>query len=127
MPNAPEDFWPANLEDATLRTPVTVLREQAALLGPKTQQLVVAEVASTSSSANFMHTFYLAVPTLDNYRYELFRIQHGILLYPVVGIYRSIQTQLSSEEHLKDWLKKVLTSNETVRLIQALLAQARKV
>ena len=125
MPNEQVDFWP-DFTNASLRTPVTLLREQAALLGPKTQQLVVADVESMASGENFYHRFYLLVPTLDNYRYELFALSHSILLYPATVSYKSMGIHIENEEALKTWLKNVLSSKETTKIIEALLAQAKR-
>lgn len=38
MPDT-DDLWPSNIADSNLTTPVTILKEQAALLGEKTKQL----------------------------------------------------------------------------------------
>ena len=64
-------------------TPVSILREQAALLGDKTKQLVTGEVQMSTTGNLFVHSFYVAAPTL-NYRYELFRVQHPAAFYPLV-------------------------------------------
>ena len=45
MPDT-NDLWPANIADSNLTTPVTILKEQAALLGEKTRQLVKGEVVT---------------------------------------------------------------------------------
>src|SRR5881296_859505 len=76
------DLW-GEIQPPDVRTPVSILREQAALLGQKTKNLVEASVETTSSGGTFYHTFKLVAPALDNYTYQLFRIRHGIQLYPV--------------------------------------------
>ena len=40
------DLWPKDLRTTTMTTPVTILREQASLLGVKTRNIVRAEVRS---------------------------------------------------------------------------------
>ena len=35
-----DDLWPDNIAESNMVTPVAILREQAALLGDKTKQLV---------------------------------------------------------------------------------------
>ena len=43
-----DDLWPENIAESNMVTPVSILREQAALLGDKTKQLVTGEVQTTT-------------------------------------------------------------------------------
>jgi hypothetical protein len=79
------DLWPEQLEDDTMRSPVSVLQEQAALLGSKTKNLVQAEVEiGNTANDNFLYHFFIVAPTLNNYHYRLFSVEHGITLYPAL-------------------------------------------
>jgi hypothetical protein len=49
--------------DSNLVTPITILKEQAALLGEKTRQLVKGEVVTQTTGDVFVHYFYIAAPT----------------------------------------------------------------
>jgi hypothetical protein len=114
------DFW-GEIQTEDIRTPVAILREQAALLGPKTQNLVEAKVQTQPlQGGDFLHYFNLVVPALDNYTYRLFAVQHPMGLYPIVGMGRS----LANEEEFKTWLRETLSSPETKRIIANLIAQA---
>ena len=62
MPDT-NDLWPANIADSNLVTPITILKEQAALLGEKTRQLVKGEVVTQATGNLFVHYFYIAAPT----------------------------------------------------------------
>src|SRR2546422_72654 len=85
MPNETPDFWPTDLK-AAATAPVAILRQQAALLGQKTHNLVEAQVETVSSPPYLIHNFVLVAPSLDNYRFKLFRIHHEIApLYPVIA------------------------------------------
>jgi len=116
-----------------VRTPVSILREQAALLGKKTKGLVEATVDTDASGGSFIHRFKLVVPALDNYTYELFSISNGIDFYPVeaygfqnrlkFGSMVSMST-LRSEDEFLDWLQEILSSPETKKIIANILAQA---
>src|SRR5271166_3035486 len=121
------DFW-GEIGQEELRTPVTIMREQAALLGAKTQNVIEARVRTDAgvNSSWFVHHFDLIVPSLDNYSYELFRVQHQIELYPVntTGPSRE-QLRLETEEQFREWLRGKLSSSETKRIIANLLALAR--
>ena len=90
----PDDLWPEDIVHSSLIAPVTVLKEQAALLGEKSRQTVKAEVTSQSQAASsadgtaapFVHRFNIVAPTL-NYRHELFYISHGVSFYPLTLTY----------------------------------------
>ena len=119
-----DDLWPANLTESNLVTPVAILREQAALLGDKTKQLVTGEVQTQTTGNLFVHSFYVAAPTL-NYRYELFRVQHPAAFYPLVLTQGQTTTQLKSEEEFKNKLKEVFSSQLTLNVVHSILAQVR--
>jgi hypothetical protein len=146
---AQTDFW-GEIVPAQERTPLAILREQASLLGTKTKNLVEATVdTSVSPNGQFIHRFTLVVPSLSSYKYELFRIQHGVVSYPIsvtsevpaMPTIRELQTaplifgevlardltryrQLETEQEFVDWLRGKLSSPETKRIIANLLAQA---
>jgi hypothetical protein len=115
------DFW-GDVVQSEGRTPVAVLREQATLLGGKTQNVIEAKVDTEVSGRSFRHSFSLVVPALDNYTYQLFVIQHGVNLYPVTV--QNPYQELKTEEEFIDWLRQRLSSAETKKIIGNLLAQA---
>src|ERR1017187_2549555 len=116
------DFWGEILTAKVRRTPLVALREQAALLGPKTKNLVEATVDTRVSEGTFIHRFSLVVPVLDGYTYELFAVTHGIRLYPVRV--RETKLTLPSEAAFLSWLRRELSSAKTKTIIANLLAQA---
>lgn len=122
---AQTDFW-GDLAPAEVRTPVAIMREQAGLLGTKTQNLVEARVdteISRFANEQFSHSLDLVVPALD-YTYRLFTIRHGIGLYPItVRQGANANIQLDTEEEFVDWLRQKLSSAETKRIVASLLAQ----
>src|SRR5262245_24332447 len=104
-----DSLWP-KIELATPKSPVSILEEQASLLGSQTRNLVIAEVGVFHSSSTgfdtitareskpvkgwreevtaiqqppkFRYSFDLVGPALDHYRYQLFTVSYGIELYP---------------------------------------------
>jgi hypothetical protein len=128
---AQPDLW-GEIAPAAVRTPLAILREQAALLGPKTKNLVEATVTTRrdrfqgESIGEFVHHFNLVVPSLDGYTYELFHVTHGVNLYPVIipGGGPMLARPLKSEEEFLGWLRQELSSPNTKRIISNLLAQA---
>jgi hypothetical protein len=120
----PDDLWPSNIADANLTTPATILKQQAALLGEKTKQLVTGEVVTQTTGNLFVHSFYIAAPTLG-YKYELFQLHHGINFYPLTLKYLNTASQLPSEAAFKDKLKEILASQHTLNVVHSILAQVR--
>lgn len=136
------DLWPESLElvKPEPEGPVTILEEQAALLGKKTKNLVTAEVGVPSQfKGEIQYPFYLVAPQLNNYRYLLFSISYGILSsYPVnflldEEIVKEIQPQNSrfiisanSDLEFVDLLKKVLQSAKTRQLINSLRTRSNQ-
>lgn len=128
MSSVPDvDLWPKERFATDVVTPVSILRRQAALLGEKTQQLVTAEVFTSVVGDHATHFFRLVVPALDNYRYELFRVEHRVEeLYPITGYFLlSTARRMEDQTDFVGWLKDILSSNATLQRIDSLMAQAK--
>jgi hypothetical protein len=97
------------------------MREQAALLGAKTKNLVEASVSTYVIDGSILHSLDLVVPALDRYTYNLFTISHGPSIYPVKVRYRD--TQFETEQEFIEWLGEKLSSPETKRIVSNLLSQ----
>ena len=117
---ASTDLW-GEIEATQIRTPLVILREQAALLGRKTKNLVEASVRTHANGDTLRHSFDLVVPALDNYTYNLFTIVHGPSIYPVTVRYKD--TSLETEQEFIEWLGATLSSLETKRIVATLLSQ----
>ena len=76
------DLWPDDIEHTSVKAPVTILKEQGALLGRKTDNLVEGVVARDrrlfTEPGDFRYSFYLAAPALGDYRYRLLGILHSV-------------------------------------------------
>src|SRR5580658_4114730 len=75
------DLWP-QIEAVDVRTPGTILKQQAALLGKHTKNLLEGRVVTQGRATGFIHHFVIDAPTL-NYSVELFAVSHDLNLYPV--------------------------------------------
>ena len=115
------DLW-GELAPADMRTPVSLLREQAALLGEKTGYVVVARVETTPRSGFFNHRLILVAAALGDYEYELLKIRHGVDLYPVTDARTG--EEMEDEELFLEWLHQQLTSPATVKVVGNLVALA---
>lgn len=118
------DLWGSlDAKDLVQRTPLSILREQAGLLGQKTNNLIEAQVARTSHyGSDFVLALNIVVPGLDSYTYELLSVRHPVTLYPVTVL--SDGTTLENEEAFVNWLRAKLSSQDTHRIIGNLLSQA---
>ena len=139
------DMWPGDIEAVEMKAPVTILKQQAALLGPKTKNLVQASVATENSSftiisnkpvtlgGQFKFSFHIGAKALQ-YSYRLFSISHGLDLYPVrfyldedllpdVGGGTDPKVEAKSEAELLVILKQIFAAKKTRKIIGALLAQ----
>jgi hypothetical protein len=117
---ASTDLW-GEIAATPIRTPLAILREQAALLGAKTKNLVEASVNTHATGDHFQHSFDLVVPALDRYTYNLFTIIHGPSIYPVTVWGKTVI--FLTEEQFIEWLGATLSSPETMRIVTNLLAQ----
>jgi hypothetical protein len=125
---AQPDFW-GELAPDDIRTPVAIMREQAALLGAKTGNLIEARVATEAGTwsnrhgGDFKHRFLLVAPALGDYTYELFSVSHDVSIYPILSDDAPGGARLNNEEEFVRWLREKLSSSETRRIVSNLLAQ----
>jgi len=121
-----EDLWPENIQETSMVTPVSILKEQGALLGEKTNQLLKGEVISAPFGNGFVHRFCVVAPTMS-YRYDLFQLTHGITFYPcsLKQTGESSPRPIANEESFKEILKQVFASEQTLNVVRSILAQAR--
>lgn len=77
-----ESLWPDNLTGNVERTPVHLLKEQAALLGKQTNNFVTGDVRRVRHPKDFRFNFYVRSEVLQ-YEYQLFEVWHHVSLYPL--------------------------------------------
>jgi hypothetical protein len=137
------NLWPAELEVTKLIPPVTILRQQASMLGQLTGNRVLSDVkARDGEDDTFTYDFYIVAPSLNNYRYKLLTISHGVDLFPVtIQVEESIYKEIDSPKYFKDnkvhhsfWtdsednfleiLKAIFNSSKAKRVISSLLVQS---
>jgi hypothetical protein len=122
------NLWPDDFGTTSVTPPIAILRQQAGQLGKLTRNLVVAEVRTSqplSDSAFIEHVFELVAPALYHYRFGLFTIRHAIKEpYPVTLRNREQSLNANDEQEFLRVLGTVLGSEDTRRVIGALLAQS---
>jgi hypothetical protein len=128
-----KSLWPKKFGVDKLRSPVSILREQAALLGEATQNIVIASVSTDPRNEVLSHNFMLVAPGLGNYKVLLFSANHKpIEIYPLT-IYSEIlapadknyvQYVAKNEGEFLGNLKTVFSLPKTTQIIESLLAQS---
>jgi len=151
---ASTDLWGNIATEELVRTPVSILREQATLLGKKTGNVLEARVETFRLNEGWLgHRLLLVAPSLDDYTYELLKFSHPIQIYPVnpdtfegsadnifldslkIGSSKTtagrsattieLRNPITDEESFVKWLGAKLSSAETHRIITNLLSQSR--
>ena len=140
------DLWPKEIASTEMTPPVTLLKQQATLLGEKTRHLVDAQVVAYGPRArtapSFGYAFYLVGPAIGNYRYRLLDIIYPPEFYPVTMrvdedalpeipaqyVARDApvreRVKADSEEAFKEILSAVFHAEKTKRVIAAIIAQS---
>ena len=142
-----EDLWP-EVESAKIRTPASILKEQASLLGQKTKNLVEGLVIGNEKGGDLSYSFFLVAPALSSYRYLLFTMSHDIRMYPlfihmeeeilaevnpkqyekwgtVASFYAPThQEKVKNEAEFFALLKRIFSATKTKQLIAAMLSQS---
>jgi len=112
-----------------VRTPLSILREQAALLGQTSEKLLEGEVVVTSDSPDQIEAHLnIVAPTLGGYSVTILSIRHGLEMYPVTVQHALVEgTRISAknEEAYLDALKRIFTSESVRKVITALRIQIR--
>jgi hypothetical protein len=111
-----------------IRTPKSILQEQAGYLSQVTEGMLVAKVDDDMApiGGTFRYDLDIHVPALNDYVYTLLSIRHPLELYPV---------QLSSnrppklincadEQALQDAIESILSSSDVKKVLSRLLSQA---
>ena len=127
MPVETVSLWPADFgERSDLLTPLAILRQQGAILGAQTKNIVLGRVSTLSEGDTFVQRFSVHCPPLG-YHTELFSVKHGIDLYPATVVFANEQGQnreAGNPEELKGILKEVFARPKTTKTIASLLAQS---
>ena len=145
-----KNLWGELPKPETIRTPYTILKEQASILSEITNGLLLGEVINNQKDKFFVLILRIKAPSLNNYTYSVVEVQHSIKLYPAfvknltsdpitnaTDFINSLRVDLrhsglleeqgykkySSEEEFEKALGQILSSREVKQVISALLAQ----
>lgn len=126
------DCWGDLSEIGDVRTPATILREQAMLLTQKTDGLVEGRVWLLSTQAVFELELRMIVPLLDWYPYSLLTVSYPSNLYPATLRVSAIQELAeprvcTDEAQFLQELGQILSHPAVKKVIVSLVAQAREI
>ncbi len=122
------DLWPDDIGQTSITAPLSVLQQQANGLSDKTSGLVLAGIESTTERpSNFIHSFMLVAPKLNNYTARLFRVKHGVHFYPleVITDLDGPNFRAATQDDFLRALTEIFTSAPLKKMIHSLIAQSR--
>jgi hypothetical protein len=123
------DLIPNEFGASETTPPIRFLRAQQEILSRKTNGLVEAYVSTHPMNNLFIHSFYLAVPSLDNYRYSVFMVRHPVHFYPldVCNSLTSTEVTCANEQEYVKALSDLFNSDAFKKVVVALMSQAQEV
>jgi len=129
------NLWPEDIAVTDVIAPVTILKEQASLLGQRTKNLVEGRVSpgigkglDMFDAGRFTYDFDLVAPALKNYTYRLFSISHGVEFYPLTidsATLNSADFKVNNDEEFLKALETIFSSGKTKGIISSLVSQSR--
>jgi hypothetical protein len=127
-----ENLWGDIDQIPEVNSPKSILKEQAAFLDAKTNHILHGVVDDRTEHNRFVFDLDIVVPSLNDYRYTVLTVSHGIDLYPVSiessGAPRGPNGSMfdcDDEDEFKKALATILTSPRTKKVIASLLSQAK--
>lgn len=112
--------------DYEVKLPIVVLKELGQALEKKTQGLLIAQVRQELWGQKFQIHFAIIAPSLNNYGYHVFWIEHDIKMYPLKIYHDEIKDkEINNQEELEKEIKVIFSSSEVKRVINGLLAQIK--
>lgn len=121
------NLWPSAAINVDARTPISIFREQAALLRQMTNGVLEAEVSSVVSAKGVVeHNFDVIAPLMGGYRRRLFVANNNQeQVYPVTIHITDYQyEEADSEKALREKLATVLSSPKIVSALQSIIAKS---
>lgn len=119
------NLWP-KFEISKIRTPKSILEEQASFLGERTKNLIKAEVRPANTNSSDLKFFFrISVPALD-YKMNILSITHPVTLYPI-QVHSNIHNWHKSVNNEKDFfevLADILSNEKLKKDIENLLAHS---
>jgi hypothetical protein len=121
------------IEESLVKPPIAVLKELGQGLEKRTQGLLVGKVGQTNYSNDFKLEFCIVAPSLNNYSYEVFSVNHNLNFYPLELTITATRLpnnsfateEIENQEEFEKKLKIIFSSSEVKKVINGLLAQIK--
>jgi hypothetical protein len=119
-----ESFW-AIPDAANVRTPLSILREQAAALTEQTKGTLVGMVEARQGTGETLEvSLEVLVPALNDYRYRLLTYSQPVELYPGrLSVRHDAIRLVGNEAAFVSSIKSVLSSEKVRNILTSLLSQ----
>ncbi len=119
-----ESFWTIP-EVTSIRTPLSILREQAVALTEQTKGTLVGMVDVQSlKGAEFLVVLDVSVPALNNYHYRVLSYRQPIEMYPGCLYVGDDGQDIADERAFVGRVKHALSSEKVKNILLSLLSQA---
>jgi|SRR5277367_1544546 len=122
-----KSFWADLSQVEIVRTPRTVLLEQAQYLTKAMKGTLVGGVSNLRdvAASTFHYELYIQVPALNHYLVTILRIDHDIELYPVrlTASRPTTDVYCASESEFERAVESVLSSREVTTMLSRLKSQ----
>lgn len=124
---ATDNLWPEFSLDEVVRSPKTILNEQAEFLAKGTKNLLKGNTTTNiSQDGSIFYYFEIVAPNLSGYKYILFYIyQKDVFPYPCTLNFNKKEFNILTEDILMQKLKDIFNDEYTKKVISALLAQSK--
>ena len=118
-----ESFWVVP-DPGQIRTPLSILREQAGALTEQTQGVLVGVVETAIIGADLNLIMEISVPALNDYRVRVLSYKQPVAMYPGRMTIRDQGYSIEDEAAFVDLLRRTLASDWTRNVLSSLLSQA---
>jgi hypothetical protein len=123
-----KNMWGDLSSLAVIRTPKTILEEQANLLTEATDGMFVGTVEDQPRMNGFHYSLNAVVPALNNYKYEILEVFHPLEIYPISLLSErpKVSVAIKTEEDFEAMVEQVLSSADVRSLLSKLKSQLTK-
>jgi hypothetical protein len=124
-----ESLWV--IPDAlAVKTPLSILREQANLLTQQTKAVLEGEVSTRPAGSNIELALRIKVPALENYTVTVLTYSQPVTIYP--GLLSSLArvaslVEVGNQAEFVKYVTTILSSEQVQNVLAALLSQATEI
>jgi hypothetical protein len=129
---AEKNLWGQLPSADEVRSPGQILKEQASMLTKLTNGVLEGAVRMHQLRGDFILTFKIIAPALDNYEYSVLHVGHKVELYPLrvqpswdVNGLEAVECE--NEDEFEEALTQIFGDARVRGVITSLIAQSRTV